>query len=240
MISIIVPIYNAEAYLPKCLDSLLAQTTDERLQIILVDDASSDNSLAIAHRYAEKDARIEVYRQEHAGQSAARNLGLQHAQGDFIAFVDADDSIAPDWCERHLKAMEGVDYVQSGYKRVRNTDGAVLNTKLPKNRYQFTSPCMRLYRRKAIAGMRFEIGSIYEDVRFSTNLWLSDATCRLIRYTGYLYTLNPESTTSTRHPQDEQQLFQFLREKKKGQSLKNVLIIQYTIFRLKLHYCLHV
>ena len=101
MISIIVPIYNTETYLQRCLESLLCQT-EQDLQIILVDDGSTDGSYTIAHSFAARDTRILLLQQPHAGQSAARNLALQHAQGEFLAFVDADDTLEPEWCEKHL------------------------------------------------------------------------------------------------------------------------------------------
>ena len=220
MISIIVPIYNAEAYLPACLDSLLAQTVQD-LQIILVDDGSTDGSKAIAQTCAQQDARIELYGQPHAGQSAARNLGLAHAKGEYIAFVDADDTIAPDWCERHLQAIDGVDYVQS--------EG-------PRNRYQFTVAWARLYRRQVLENLRFAEGMIYEDVLFSVDLWLSGATCRIINYTGYRYTLNPHSTTSRPHRDAQRKVLQALRARRKGASIKGNIIITYTIIRLTLHF----
>lgn len=224
MISIIVPIYNAERYLEACLASLLSQSEKE-LQILLVDDGSTDGSLAIAKDYAAKDARIQVYHQSNAGQSAARNIGLQHAKGEFIAFVDADDAIEPDWCKKHLAAIEGVDYVQSGFQ-----------DKRPLHRYQFTSPCMRLYRRKAIEGLRFIEGMIYEDVIWSVDLWLRDATCSSIDYKGYHYTSNPDSTTSKRHPDAEKRVFEELRKRLSGASIKGKLIVCYTIIRLKIHF----
>ncbi len=222
MISLVIPIYNTKAYLKDCLDSVLAQTLPD-LQIILVDDGSTDGSAAIAQEYAKQDKRIEVYRQTHAGQSAARNLGLSHAQGDYIAFVDADDTLAPDWCAKHLAAIEGVDYVQSGYTR----SGRHL---APATNHQFTSPCMRLYRRQAIDGMRFIEGMIYEDVIWSVDLWRRGSSCRRIRYYGYHYTINPSGTTATRHPQAEQRVFAEL--KKRG------LIGWYTFLRLKIHFIL--
>ena len=233
MISIIVPIYNAERYLEACLDSLLSQSEKE-LQILLVDDGSTDGSLAIAKEYAAKDTRVEVFHQSNAGQSAARNVGLQHVKGEFIAFVDADDKIAENWCERHLEAIEGADYIQSGYLRVE--DGQTLEPQLPKHRYQFTSPCMRLYRREAIQDLRFEKGMIYEDVVWSVNLWLSGARCRIIPYCGYRYTANPHSTTSQRHPEAEKRVFGELKKRLPGASLKGKMIILYTIIRLKLHF----
>ena len=222
MISLVIPIYNTKAYLKDCLDSVLAQTLPD-LQIILVDDGSTDGSAAIAQEYAKQDKRIEVYRQTHAGQSAARNLGLTYAQGDYIAFVDADDTLAPDWCAKHLAAIEGVDYVQSGYTR----SGRHL---APATNHQFTSPCMRLYRRQAIDGMRFIEGMIYEDVIWSVDLWRRGSSCRRIRYYGYHYTINPSGTTATRHPQAEQRVFAEL--KKRG------LIGWYTFLRLKIHFIL--
>lgn len=239
MISIIVPIFNAEKYLAACIESLLAQTVQD-IEIILVDDESTDGSLSIAQSFATQDKRVRVLRQPHAGQSVARNYGIEQSKGDYIAFVDADDTILPDWCERHLEAINGVDYVQSGYKRIQLIDGhpTVINQKLPLQRYQFISPCMRLYRRSAIESLRFEKGMIYEDVAWSADLWLSNATCRTIKYTGYLYTLNPTSTTSSPHPEARQKILRLLRQKYKGATPKGKWILWYTIVRLQFHFLL--
>ena len=220
MISIIVPIYNAAHYLNACLDSLLAQTEKE-LQIILVDDGSTDGSIAVAKNYVARDPRVECYSQPHAGQSAARNEGLRHAKGEYIAFVDADDSLAPEWCAQYLKAIEGVDYVQG---------------EAPRNRFTYTVVWGRLYRREAIQNLHFEEGMIYEDVLWSVDLWLSGATCRIIPYIGYRYTANPHSTTSQRHPEAEKRVFDELDKRLPGASLKGKMIILYTIIRLKLHF----
>ncbi len=228
MISFIIPIFNAEKYLSACITNLVCQS-EKDLQIILVDDGSTDRSLAIAQEWAAKDARLEVYHQPNAGQSVARNLGLKYAKGEYIAFVDADDAIEQDWCEKHMAAINGVDYVQSGYTR----NGV---QKTPSSVHQFTSPCMRLYRREAIAQLRFPEGMIYEDVLWSVDLWLSGATCRIIRYDGYHYTTNPESTTSRPHPEDQKILFCALRERYKNATLRGKLIIAYTICRLKIHF----
>lgn len=220
MTTFIVPIYNAERYLSACLDSLLAQTAKE-LQIILVDDGSTDGSLAIAKSYTDRDPRVELYTQPHAGQSAARNEGMRHAKGEHIAFVDADDSLAPGWCETHLKAIEGVDYVQS---------------ESPRNRFTYTVVWGRLYRRKAIQNLHFEEGTVYEDVLWSVDLWLSGATCRMIDYKGYRYTANPHSTTSQRHPEAEKHVFAELKKRLPNASCRGKMIILYTIIRLKLHF----
>lgn len=234
MISIIVPIYNAERFLQACIDSLIHQSYAD-LQIILVDDGSTDGSLSIAQLYAQQDARISVYEQPHAGQSVARNYGLTYAQGAYIAFADADDRLEPEWCAQHIAAIEGVDYVQSGYQRVR-VEELTAKACLPRHRYQFTSPCMRLYRREAIKGLQFAEGFIYEDVLFSSDLWKRNLRCRMLPYAGYLYTLNPTSTTSVRRPEDERKLFAALRAKAKGQSCLYQGIIVLTIGRLIMHF----
>lgn len=98
LISIIVPVYNAENYIKACLDSLLAQTY-KNLQIILIDDGSTDSSGIICDEYAERDSRIEVYHQRNKGQAAARNAGLIYAKGEWIGFADNDDIIEPQMFE---------------------------------------------------------------------------------------------------------------------------------------------
>ena len=97
-VSIIVPIYNVEKYLAKCLDSIVRQT-HQNLQIILVDDGSTDGSGNLAEDYALKDPHITVVHQKNQGQSAARNTGLSLATGDFISFIDSDDEVKPTFIE---------------------------------------------------------------------------------------------------------------------------------------------
>lgn len=91
-VSVIVPVYNAEKYLRECVDSILGQTLAD-LELILVDDGSTDSSPAICDRYAAQDARVQVIHQANAGLSAARNRGIEVAAGEWVAFVDSDDFI---------------------------------------------------------------------------------------------------------------------------------------------------
>ena len=98
MISVIIPVYNAEQYLEDCLQSVCAQTCRE-LEIIAVDDGSVDSSAAILGRWAEKDPRIRVIHKENGGVSSARNAGLRAARGELISFIDADDTLDPDMYE---------------------------------------------------------------------------------------------------------------------------------------------
>ena len=97
LISVIVPVYNAQGTLKKCVSSLQVQTHGD-LEIILVNDGSKDNSLAMCREFAETDKRIRVIDQPNGGVSSARNAGLDAATGDYIMFCDSDDWVEPDWC----------------------------------------------------------------------------------------------------------------------------------------------
>ena len=97
LVSVVVPVYNAEPYLRECLDSLLGQTLKE-IEIIAVDDGSTDGSASVLQAYAQKDSRISVLTQGNSGQSAARNSALETAKGAYVQFLDADDWLDPDCC----------------------------------------------------------------------------------------------------------------------------------------------
>lgn len=120
-ISVVVPIYNTEAYLEKCICSIMAQSY-ENLQIILVDDGSTDKSGDICDCYAGKDERIEVHHTENKGLVAARKLGLEKAKGQYIGFVDGDDYIAPNMFQELLQnaLLSGADFVHSGFVQEMN------------------------------------------------------------------------------------------------------------------------
>ena len=108
LISVVIPVYNVEKYLEKCLDSVVGQTYGN-LEIILVDDGSTDNSGAICGRYAQKDSRVVVIHQKNKGVSAARNTGLKRAQGDFVVFCDSDDVVNPAYLQILMSGwQEGV------------------------------------------------------------------------------------------------------------------------------------
>jgi glycosyltransferase involved in cell wall biosynthesis len=236
-ISVIVPIFNAGAYLAKCIESLIHQPYTA-LQIILVNDGSTDDSLAIAQQYAAQDSRIEVYTQTNRGQSVARNLGLQYAKGEYISFVDADDYVDNDFYTVLMQHIGDLDCVQIGYKRV-SAQGKVLLEKLPKHFHQFTSPCMRLYRRELFTkhDLRFPSGMIYEDVVFSLDFWGTKPSYRILSYTGYNYLANTSSTTAMRNLVAKELLFATLKEKRQlSKSLIHKLLVIYTVLRLKFHF----
>lgn len=115
MVSVVVPVFNVEAFLPRCVESLRSQTWRE-LEILLVDDGSTDGSGRLCDEYAVLDSRVHVIRQENAGLSAARNAGLRVARGDYVAFLDSDDWAEPMMLEEMLEAAQadGSDIVVAG------------------------------------------------------------------------------------------------------------------------------
>lgn len=117
MVSIIVPVYNVEGYIDRCLQSMAAQTYAS-LEIILVNDGSTDNSGAICERYCQTDPRFHYYCKENEGVSAARNYGMVHASGEYYMFVDSDDYIDPDMIEQMVRVSqkEQADIVQCFYR----------------------------------------------------------------------------------------------------------------------------
>lgn len=123
MISIVVPIYNAEPYLLECLESLMIQSYED-FEVLMVDDGSKDNSLAICREWAAKDERFRVFSQANAGVSVARNRALEEANGDYVCFVDADDAVAPDYLAHLLDLSKNGDFPLCWYTR----DKAALGT----------------------------------------------------------------------------------------------------------------
>lgn len=103
-ITVIVPVYNVEKYLDRCMESILAQTYT-KLEIILVDDGAADSSGAICDSYAQKDERVQVIHKENGGLSSARNAALDIAQGEYIGFVDSDDYISVDMFENYIRPV---------------------------------------------------------------------------------------------------------------------------------------
>lgn len=114
LVTVIIPVYNVEEYLRQCLDSVLAQTY-KNLEVILVDDGSTDSSIKICQEYCDRDERFKLYKKENGGASSARNLGLEKASGDYLFFLDSDDWIDVDAINKmvHIALHEDVDFVFS-------------------------------------------------------------------------------------------------------------------------------
>ena len=130
-ISVIVPVYNTEKYLPRCIDSILAQTFTD-FELLLIDDGSTDNSGRICGEYALKDKRIKVVHKENGGVSRARNLGIDNAQGEYLSFIDSDDYIRPTMYSELIAIADkyNVDLVSSDIE----LNGKVLQNKTSSNK----------------------------------------------------------------------------------------------------------
>lgn len=112
-ISVIVPVYNAEKYIKRCVDSILSQE-DAEFELLLIDDGSSDNSLKICREYEENDDRVRVFHKENGGPAAAREFGLENATGEFITFVDSDDWLREGFIKRVLEVGDSADFIIFG------------------------------------------------------------------------------------------------------------------------------
>lgn len=115
LISVIVPVYNVEKYLPRCIDSIIDQTF-KNFELLLIDDGSKDKSGEICDEYAKRDNRIKVFHKENGGVSSARNVGLDSAKGEWISFCDSDDYVYPSWLECFVKNLSlSPDLVITGF-----------------------------------------------------------------------------------------------------------------------------
>ena len=125
-LSVLVPVFNVERFLPRCLDSLAAQSLPG-IEILLIDDGSTDASGRICEEYAARDARFRVIHQENRGLSAVRNRSLEEAAGEYLMFVDADDWVEPDFCETPWRCAveQDADVVFFRYRRTKE-NGEIL------------------------------------------------------------------------------------------------------------------
>ena len=183
LISIIIPVYNMERYLHKCIDSILCQTY-RNLEILLIDDGSTDDSPRICDLYKDKDSRVVVLHKENGGQASARNLGLKKAQGAYIGFVDSDDWIHPEMYQTMLAgALESeADIVLCG-RSIVDEQGESLGTlftydrpfEIPQaeavRRFLLydgmdTASWDKLFKKEILEGLEYPLGYVCEDLPF--------------------------------------------------------------------------
>ena len=183
LISVIVPVYNVESYLRKCVDSIINQTY-KNLEIILVDDGSPDNCGKICDEYAQHDSRVKVIHKENGGLSDARNAGIDMAEGEYLTFVDSDDYIAEDMIEKLYKQLlkDNSDMSLCSFKYVDESGDEILsrvddspikneiitgeqavNKLLENNPWYYVVACSKLYKEELFREIRFPKGKIHED-----------------------------------------------------------------------------
>lgn len=217
LISVIIPVYNVEKYLHRCLDSVIAQTY-QNLEIICVDDGSIDESGRICNQYAVRDARIKVIHQENQGLSAARDRGLDAADGEYIAFVDSDDYILEGMykkmldklldysvdlcvCQWQYEFSDGRQVVKKKY-----IDPTIYGCKtslefarfLYRGNYEngvVVAAWNKLYRRALLDKIRFE-GRIHEDEAFNGRIMAKNISVYVMEEQFYVYAQNGDSLTN--------------------------------------------
>lgn len=198
-ISVIVPVYNTEKYLDRCIQSILAQTYTD-FELLLINDGSTDSSGAICDKYAKQDVRVRVFHKENGGVSSARNKGLDNAQGEWVSFVDSDDWLEIGALESLIKHADAdliigsIKFHASGTvgNLIEGTtliDEADLNDLLSKkiDHYSISSPCTKIFKNIIIQdkGIRFNPKLCFgEDslfvknyLLFTKSIWCVDALC---------------------------------------------------------------
>ena len=207
MISLIVPVYNVEEYLEECLESIRKQTYQD-IEVILVNDGSTDGSQAICEYFCQTDKRFRLINQKNQGQSVARNHGVKESLGEYIMFVDSDDVINTSVLEVLLPYMKmDVDIVECRMTRKKeefylnkistivfegNAKEAILNC-IAIREVKFC-PVTKLYRREIVEKIPFLEGYIYEDVFTGINYLKQIRKIVAVDYIGYYYRVRPNST----------------------------------------------
>lgn len=206
-VSIIIPVYNSEKYLKKCVNSILNQTY-KNIEIIIIDDGSKDNSYEVIKALEKENPTIvKGFTQENQGVANTRNNGVQYASGDFIMFSDNDDYLDKDCVEVFVKSIleQDADIVVGGYRRVA-IDGKVLKErKLSEDsswsKYVQICPWAKIYKRDFLIknNLKFLSYPIGEDIYMNLIAYYKSSKVVSIKYVGYNWLYNIESISSTIH-----------------------------------------
>lgn len=219
-VTIIIPVYNTELLLDRCLESVVGQSLSD-IEIICVDDGSTDGSGALLDSWAERDGRIRVIHQSNGRQGKARNAALNIAEGEYVGMIDSDDYIPEDYFERLYNAAikADADLAMCGIvKQKRLTERTVVafdKVEVVSGGEQKLKACYcppefhpvnKLYRRSMIErlGLRFREGVQYEDVMFVTRAIVESDRVVTVPNLSYYYVLNPTSTVKSRQTSDKQ------------------------------------
>lgn len=228
-LSIIVPIYKVEKYLYKCIDSIIHQTYSN-LEIILVDDGSPDHCGEICDQYAKKDSRIQVIHKENGGLSDARNAGIKVATGEFITFVDSDDSIALDMYETLMNlctkyyadiAACNMAYVFEKNQKIISDDTYELKELTPTQAYSIMIDYYgklrmgvwnKIYHRSLFQGIFFPKGQLYEDLAIMYKIIFRANKVMYLSEAKYYYLQRNDAITSQGYSEREYDRYQFMNE----------------------------
>ncbi|WP_346867987.1 MULTISPECIES: glycosyltransferase family 2 protein [unclassified Clostridium] len=221
-ISIIIPIYKVEEYLPRCIDSILAQTFTN-FEVILVNDGSPDGSGKICDEYAERDSRIKVVHKENGGLSSARNAGISISSGKYIGFVDSDDYINKDMysklyelCERTNSQIGICNFKREVNVELQDVDDELIIKELDNQAamkelfrgvlYRF-SACNKLFHSSCFNGVKFPEGRIHEDLATTYKLFSNSRKSVYTNYPGYVYVKRENSILTDKYNSKRLQAF---------------------------------
>ena len=224
MVSVIIPVYNVEKYLDRCVQSIVSQTHKD-LEIILVDDGSPDNCPAICDKWAKKDSRIKVIHKENGGLSDARNIGVEHASGEWVYFIDSDDYLSPDaieklyrvalenGCEismgRYVSVADGIEEQNDFTNKIsiydENGFWEYVYSLMLENEFDisvnFIISCNKLIKKEIVDEVKFPVGKLHED-EFVIHQWVSK--CKKIAFLNsklYYYVRHSDSIMGERSKQ---------------------------------------
>lgn len=240
-ISIIIPVYNVDKYINRCIDSILKQTYKD-FEIILIDDGSKDTSLKKIKQYEKKYDFIKVFSQKNSGPAITRNRGIDNASGKYIMFIDSDDYIDKDYLENYISNIEDNDIVIGGFRKVDNKKVTftrkLIDTEFSK--YIVTGPVCHLYKKDLIVNnsIKFLDTNMSEDTYFNVKIYELNPRIKSISYIGYNYYTNPTSISNTKHKGFSKDIdfLEFLKElqskKIDNQELHNYFLIRYVIWYL--------
>lgn len=233
-ISIIVPVYNVEDYLKRCIDSLISQTYSN-IEIILVDDGATDNSGKICDEYEEKDERIKVIHKKNGGLSDARNVGLDKSMGDYVCFVDSDDYIEKDMIENLYNIIEKdnsdisccakvLEYSNKTIERNNRSMFCIDNISGLGKMFTFddidTSACDKIFKKELFHNVKFPLGKYYEDMGTIYKIFEKAKKISHTPKIGYHYCIRDNSITKEKFSAKQFQLLYFAEEIKDEMSKK--------------------
>lgn len=203
-VSVIVPVYNTEKYLERCINSIISQSFKD-FELILINDGSKDKSLSIMKEYSRKDKRIKVFDQNNKGPALTRNFGINKAKAKYVMFIDSDDYIDDNYIQDYYNAIskEDLDIVIGGYKRV--VEKKVTFTLQLKqgefSKYIITGPVCRIVRKQFLTDNKIEFldTNSSEDVYFNLMIYNKTKKIKIIDNIGYNYFYNKNSLSNTAH-----------------------------------------
>lgn len=257
VVSVIIPVYNAEKYLRECIDSVIKQSY-KNIEIVLIDDGSTDGSSGICDEYAARDSRICVIHQENGGLSAARNTGIERCTGEYLLFIDSDDIIHSEMikCLYEVMISMGADLSFCKYRTFHDSreigmsEIARCHTESMSGREavgriysrecaDYIIACSKLYKRSCFDELRFPLGKKHEDEFITYRILYPLKKCIFIKDEMYYYRMQNNSITHSRNIRHYLDVLEALEQRleffiqKKDRELYDLTLKEYELYLIK-------